>query len=98
MQIKLRQVCCLIVTFISGLTMAAQSASADAPNASFKVRTGYKVSLVTNNLKEARFLETDGQGTIFVAQPSEGKVVFLRDSNGNGRFEEKGEFVSGYKT
>ncbi|MEL7239094.1 MAG: hypothetical protein AAGK78_09540 [Planctomycetota bacterium] len=60
----------------------------------FQVRPGYFVSLAADDLDEARFLEHDGQGTVFLSQPKRGAILALRDTDGDGTFETRSDFVT----
>lgn len=63
-----------------------------------RVRDGYELSVAFADLKEARFLETDPSGTLYVSRPGRGEILAFRDTNSDGRFEEPVVFVSGYRT
>jgi glucose/arabinose dehydrogenase len=67
---------------------------ADVPE--FVVRPGYRVSLVARDLDEARFLEIDDKGTLYVSQPGRGSIVTLRLKN--GVYEKLGTFISDKKS
>ena len=60
----------------------------------FQVRPGYRVTLAAKDINRARFLETDGEGTIFVSQPNEQTILALRDEDGDGTYEWRKNFVS----
>ena len=64
----------------------------------FQVRPGYRVTLAADGLQNARFLETDGQGTVFVSQPAPGSIIALRDRDGDGRYETRTVFLDGRRT
>ena len=68
---------------------------ADTP--AFWVRPGYRVSAVSPALEEARFLEIDTSGTLYVSQPGRGAVKTLRLGD-DGKYTPIADFVSGLKT
>src|SRR5690606_15480873 len=59
----------------------------------FVVRPGYKVTLVAEDLEEARFVEFGGDGELYVSMPRQGKIQSLRDGDGDGSFETRADFV-----
>jgi glucose/arabinose dehydrogenase len=63
----------------------------------FVVRPGFRVTVATEGLGEARFLEFDDKGTLYVAQPNRGNVLALRDNNRDGVYETRTTFVEGKK-
>ncbi len=73
-------------------------ASAEEAIAKFEVREGYRVTLAVDDLPGARFLEVDDRGTLYVSLPGAGEIVALRDADGNGVYETRATFVSGYPT
>ncbi len=87
-------------SFFSAAPANAQAAAApiaaqgergpDVPE--FVVRPGYRVSLVARDLDEARFLEFDDKGTLYVSQPGRGSIVTMRLKN--GVYEKLGTFIS----
>ncbi len=64
----------------------------------FWVRPGYSVSVAAENFGEARFLELDARGTLYLSQPSVGKILAMRDQNADGVYETSTEFVMGMNT
>src|SRR5688500_6251465 len=60
----------------------------------FTVRPGYRVTLVAKDLEDARFLEFDDAGTLYVSQPKAGTILALRDTDSNGSFEYAAPFVT----
>ncbi len=80
----------LIVIFAAGAYAAAQ----EVPN--FKVRPGYRVTTATPRLDEARFLEMGDDGTLYVSQPRRGRIVSLKDADGDGVYEKQAVFVEGH--
>lgn len=63
----------------------------------FTVRPGYQVT-VAASLPDARFLEFDDKGTLYVSRPDRGDIVAMRDDDGDGTFEKRGDFVTGQVT
>ena len=61
----------------------------------FKVRDGYKVTLAAEDFGEARFLQFGDDGTLYVSQPRAGKIVAMKDTNGDGVYDQKTDFVTG---
>ena len=64
----------------------------------FDVRPGYRVTLAADNLGEARFMEFDDKGTLYLSQPNRGAIVSLRDKDGDGTYETRADFVTDKKT
>jgi glucose/arabinose dehydrogenase len=62
----------------------------------FWVRPGYRVDLVAENLGNARFMEFDDKGTLYLSRPQRGDILALR-LRGN-RYEVVNTFVEGYPT
>ncbi len=60
-----------------------------------KVREGYEVSLAADNVPEARFMEFDDRGTLYISSPGRGEVVALRDNDGDGVYEKRSTFAKG---
>lgn len=61
----------------------------------FDVRDGYRVTLAADDLGDARFIEFGDDGTLYLSQPREGKILSLTDKDGDGTFETRSEFVTG---
>ena len=61
----------------------------------FTVRDGYRVTLAAEDFGEARFLQFGPDGTLYVSQPRAGKIVSLKDKDGDGVFDTKADFVTG---
>jgi glucose/arabinose dehydrogenase len=60
----------------------------------FGVRAGYRVTLAADNFSAPpRFLETDGNGTVFVSVPNQGQVLALRDTDGDGVYDKRTVFL-----
>ncbi len=61
----------------------------------FWVRPGYKVTLVADDLKNARFMVLDGKGSLFLSRPDRGDV--LRLAKKGDKYEVANTFVKGYR-
>jgi glucose/arabinose dehydrogenase len=55
---------------------------------------GFNVNVFANDLKNPRIMVVDDAGVVYVTQPSEGNVLALRDSDNDGRADEKRVVVS----
>jgi glucose/arabinose dehydrogenase len=64
----------------------------------FHVRDGYRVTLVADNLGEARFIEFGDNGTLYLSQPRAGTILALRDTDNDGSFDARTEFVTGKRS
>ena len=62
----------------------------------FWVRPGYKVTLVAEGLQNARFMQLDDKGNLFLSRPDKGDI--LRLVKKGDRYEVADTFVSGYRT
>ncbi|MCC6581401.1 MAG: PQQ-dependent sugar dehydrogenase [Phycisphaeraceae bacterium] len=63
----------------------------------FVVRPGFRVTLAADGLGAARFLEFDDQGTLYVSQIQQGKVLALRDPDESGRYRKISVFLQDQK-
>ncbi|MBN9504158.1 MAG: hypothetical protein BGO01_16100 [Armatimonadetes bacterium 55-13] len=61
----------------------------------FWIRPGFKVSLVAE-LRNARFMEFDDKGTLYVSQPDLGTISTFK--NQGGKYTKIGEFTTGHRT
>ena len=59
----------------------------------FKVRPGYKITLVADHLGQARFIDLGPDGELYVSQPGHGKILCLRDPDQNGLYKTQTTFV-----
>jgi glucose/arabinose dehydrogenase len=82
------------------LLAASISHAADAPAGEtgpgvpqFKVRPGYKVTLVAEKFGQARFIELGPDGEIYVSQPDKGRIVCLKDPDADGVYKTVTQFV-----
>jgi len=74
----------------------AQSLGEDVPD--FSVRPGYRVTLAADNIDNARFMETNSDGTVYISRPRHGDILSLRDQNQDGKYELRKTFLDGYDT
>lgn len=90
-----------LLAFLSALALCGVSVAAvptggevgeDVPP--FSVRPGYRVTLAAKDLNEARFMEFDDKGTLYLSQPGAGSILALRDEDGDGVYETRATFVS----
>ena len=82
---------------LPGAAFAAAAAPSDTlgPGVpAFTVRPGFRVTLAAEKLDEARFLEFDDKGVLYVSQPR-GNIVALRDKDGDGVYETSTKFLTG---
>ncbi|HEX8341375.1 MAG TPA: PQQ-dependent sugar dehydrogenase [Tepidisphaeraceae bacterium] len=62
------------------------------------VRAGFKVTLAAEDIgRPVRFMQFGDDGTLYVSQPGPGKIVSLKDKDGDGAYETKADFLTGYK-
>lgn len=73
--------------------LAQNNAQLGADVPAFSVRPGFKVSLVAQNFGEARFLEFDDKGTLYVSQPGSGTIASLRLKD--GKYQKIADFTTG---
>jgi len=86
---------------LPALTRAAPPAGTRGPGVpEFTVRPGYRVTaaVAADDLPECRFIEFGDNGTLYVSMPGQGEILGLRDTDGDGRFDQKQAFVTGKKT
>ncbi len=84
-----------ICFFLLLACVVSTARAADVP--AFEIRKGYKVTLAAADFGPARFMALDDKGVLFVSQPQTGKVIALRDKDGDGLYETKTDFITGYK-
>ena len=58
-----------------------------------RVRSGYRVDVVAGDLGEARFMQVGDDGTLYLSQPNAGRILSLRDADGDGTYETRQTFV-----
>ncbi|HQY89334.1 MAG TPA: hypothetical protein PK402_11795, partial [Tepidisphaeraceae bacterium] len=73
------------------LTTLSTSTRADVP--AFTVRDGLKVTVAAADVGNARFLQFDDNGMLFVSQPDAGTITALRDEDNDGVFENRSVFL-----
>jgi glucose/arabinose dehydrogenase len=56
---------------------------------------GFQVNVFAGDLENPRIMTVDDGGVVYVTQPSEGNVIALRDSDHDGRADERRIVVSG---
>jgi glucose/arabinose dehydrogenase len=94
---------CLLAAAAVVFSTASLTTAADNPRLgpgvpAFTVRPGYRVTLAADHLKNARFIEFDDTGTLYLSEPGPGKIIALRDQNGDGVYESQSDFVTGQRT
>ena len=96
----------LVAASLSSAGLAAPAAEQDlheAPDAmrgsvgegvpAFAVRKGYRVEIAAEGINGARFLQLGDDGQLFLSLPREGKILSLKDTDGDGTFDERADFV-----
>ncbi len=63
----------------------------------FAVRTGYKVTVALPQLTNARFMEFDSNGILYVSQPDTGKITSFRNKP-DGTLEKIADVLTGKQT
>jgi len=58
---------------------------------------GFTVSIFADGLDDPRWMAVAPNGDLMLAEPSVGKVTLLRDSNGDGKAEQRFSFAQGFK-
>lgn len=76
----------------------AQSNPPTNQDTGFEVRPGFQVTIAADNIDNARFLEIDDHGTLYVSRPQHEDILSLRDTDEDGVYETRHTFVSGYST
>jgi glucose/arabinose dehydrogenase len=90
----------LIVVSLCSLTFAQTRGGGErGPNVpDFWIRPGYRVTLAADKLPEARFMEFDDKGTLYLSQPGAGSITTLIDKDKDGTYEILGKFITNKKT
>ena len=85
-----------MATLALGLCAAAASAASRVgPGVPpFLVRPGLRVTLAAKGLQNARFLQLDKAGRLFVSQPGRGNIILLGHPDRTGLFTQHSVFVS----
>lgn len=63
----------------------------------FWIRPGYKVTLVARDIRNARFLEFDDKGTLFVSRPNQKDILAFRPA-ADGKYEKQNAFITDKQT
>ncbi len=66
------------------------------PNAEPKLPPGFHANLFASGLSDARWLAVAPNGDVFLAEPSDGKITLLRDTNGSGSADLVTTFANGF--
>ncbi len=69
-----------------------------APVAPFKVRKGYEVTLAADKLGNARFMEFDDKGRLYLSRPNLGDILVLSEPDADGVYQKRATFVQGKTT
>ncbi|MDB5325347.1 MAG: L-sorbosone dehydrogenase, partial [Phycisphaerales bacterium] len=85
----------LIAAGVISMACLAEAAVPGVPN--FTVRPGYKVTVAAKDFGQARFMEFGDDGTLYVSQPQQASVTALQDKDGDGVYETKTKFLTGFK-
>ena len=80
------------------LPAAAFNAAAEEIPAGITVREGYTLTVAESKLKGQRFMVLDPAETLYVSLPNEGRIVALRDADGDGAYDVQSDYVTGHKT
>lgn len=62
------------------------------------VRPGFELSVAMDGLEHARFLHLGENGVLFVSQGNDGSILAARDLDGDGTYEDRTKWVTGYPT
>jgi glucose/arabinose dehydrogenase len=86
------------VGFMLSLAVALAGASAQPRTpevpAGVTVRKGYTLSVAVDKIPNARFLEFDDKGTLFVSRPDKGDIIALTAPDAAGVYRTRATFVS----
>lgn len=77
------------------LLFAADAMGADAGLADIKLPPGFSIGIFSDQTPSARAMAVGGDGTVYVGSMAEGKVLALRDENGDGKADRVYTLVSG---
>jgi glucose/arabinose dehydrogenase len=58
---------------------------------------GFKVSIFADKLDHPRWMTVAPNGDVFLAESNEGKITLLRDTDGDGRAEERFSYATGFR-
>lgn len=62
----------------------------------FWVRPGFALEVVADNLEEARFMQFDDRGNLYLSRPNHGDILILKKQG--DRYVNSGTFVTGYRS
>src|SRR5437868_3446373 len=94
----------LLVTLVGPVCVAAQGsarAKCDSDNAGLKLPPGFCAVIFADTVRGARHLWVAPNGDVFVSQQAAangGGVTALRDTNGDGKADERVKFASGFNS
>ncbi len=57
------------------------------------VRKGYHLTVATDEIDEARFMQIGDEGVLYVSQPRQNRIVSLKDADDDGTYETQAVFV-----
>ncbi len=80
-------------------TPAADNESHPVPRpdgATLRAPAGFAVSVFADHLSNPRWMALAPNGDVFLAEPREGKITLLRDSDGDGKADKVVTFASGF--
>ncbi len=75
--------------------LVVQSAQSANPSG-FWVRPGYRLTLVAEGISNARFLEFDDKGTLFVSRPNRGDILAFKKQG--DKYVQLGTFIDGRRS
>ena len=75
--------------------LATPKAAVNTTGFPLSLPTGFSIAIVAKGLAGPRVLAIDPVGNLLVSIPSQGRVVALRDTNGDGSFDETKDLAKG---
>jgi glucose/arabinose dehydrogenase len=60
-----------------------------------QVPGGFRVDVFADDLEHPRMMDVDEEGTVYITRRDRGDVVALRDTDGDGRADDRRKFVTG---
>jgi glucose/arabinose dehydrogenase len=57
------------------------------------VRAGYRVDVAADGFEQARFMQFGPDGTLYLSQPGQARILSLKDADGDGTYETRATFV-----
>ncbi len=79
-----------------GFLMLELSAQVKQVDPNIYVRRGYKLDIVLDDQKAARFMEFDDKGRLFLSIPTKGLIKSCTDADGDGYYETVVTYVEGH--